>query len=251
MRLGFIMKRLKQCCLLISMLMMTPFAWAQQEEILVHDAEMDFVVWLLCAILIIQLILSFILLIHTVQMNRWLRVRHYLFDQQMNNKANAAHKKPASKASASDKTDQETTKQPTSDEAKEVESSEDTESQASLAYKQINEKMSDYEKQKKQSRKASSSRPRVQESSEPASRIPEYEPPQFEEASYSQPNQQESPPSDDADASRLDLAKAYIEMGEYNRAQKLLNKVLDHTSNPANQAEAQYWLDIVSEKIQQ
>lgn len=239
-------------------------AWGQQDKIIVHDTTMDMVVVLLWAILVIQLVVSIIMLFHTIQMNRWLRVRHFLFDKQIEQYA-PTKKKTAKKVNEQTSARQEDIKGSTSVESNHTKKTQHSPkgtnknapstSEESMpepepdpgptGYAQINEKMADFENSAKKSRKQHN-QTRSEQHEMTYSEPQTYQPPS--DNNTMSMDQQEAAPSDDADASRLDLAKAYIEMGEYARAKKLLNKVLDNTNNPANQAEAQYWLEIVAEK---
>ena len=254
------MVRFLKLALFCMLLVISPLVWSDQDQIMVHDATMDLAVWLLWAILVIQLVLSAIMLVHTIQMNRWLRVRHFLFDQQSAKKNDPKTGKNAAKKAAvkdQSQSSSSTASQTASADAYQQSNSvsystqqpvEDSPHQEAVGYAQINEKMADFERSKKRPKQAEPEIPQYEVNSESAS-FDQYEP----QSNYNTQtqNQDSAPPSDDADASRLDLAKAYIEMGEHARAKKLLNKVLNNSSNPANQAEAQYWLDIVADKTDQ
>lgn len=251
------MRRLPTVVLII-LLMIAPTLWAapsQKQAFLVHDATMDNVVWLLWAILVIQLILSVVMLIHTIQMNRWLRVRHFLFSQQIARnqqvKAKPSKQTQTESSSPSSPSSQTTSSssqsQPSADEGEVVEPQES-------AHAQINQKMADFESKKSKRRKARSSSSDKQPSYAESEAVPQQSEGDrqqdiYDDTSMGDLSSSDEMPSDDANASRLDLAKAYIEMGEYNRAQQLLNKVLDNTTSAANQAEAQYWLDVVADKM--
>lgn len=248
------MRQLRTLFYILVLLTIPSVIWAQpaqQQAFLVHDATMDNVVWLLWAILIIQLILSVVMLIHTIQMNRWLRVRHFLFSQQIarNQQFRAKQGKKQPSGSSTKPVQEQQSSADSQSQAQSAEQAdtevEDVKPQES-AYAQINQKMADFEKQKSKKRARSTSADQKPRQPEPE----EVSTPQrgFDDYGAGEASSEEMP-SDDANASRLDLAKAYIEMSEYNRAQQLLNKVLDNTTSAANQAEAQYWLDVVADKM--